>query len=86
MQLVTVGRAVAYTGHALLSDLAGVRTWALDRTITNINVVDCASIRDDVVTDVEAFTNGFATVTPLSDEGQVSSRSIKQFKFVTKLF
>jgi 5'-nucleotidase len=86
MRLVTIGRAVTYTGHALLSEADGVRTWALERTSTNTNLVDCASVRDDVVTDVDAFTNGFATVTPLSDEGQVSTRSNKQFTFVTKLF
>jgi hypothetical protein len=35
---------------------------------------------------VDAFVNGFATLTPLSDEGKVSSRAIKQFKRVAKLY
>jgi 5'-nucleotidase len=86
MELVTVGRAVVYTGHTLLSDVGGLRTWSLDRTIVNTNTVDCASTLDDPTSDVEAFTNGFATVTPLSDEGQVSSRAMKQFALVAKLY
>jgi 5'-nucleotidase len=86
MELVTVGRAVTYTGFALLTDVEGVRTWSLDRTITNTNIVDCASTLDDVSTDVAAFLNGFATVTPLSDEGQVSTRAMKQFALVAKLY
>jgi 5'-nucleotidase len=86
MALVTVGRAVAYTGHSLDADVNGVRTWTLQRTITNTNTVDCASTLDDPTSDVEAFVNGFATLTPLSDEGQVSTRAMKQFKLVTKLY
>jgi len=86
MELVAVGRAVVYTGHALLEDMGGVRTWSLERTTTNTNIVDCLSTVKDVTTDVEAFVNGFATLTPLSDEGQVSSRAMKQFKRVAKLY
>jgi 5'-nucleotidase len=86
MQLVTVGRAVAYTGLALVNDAGGVRTWSLEQSATNTNIVDCESTVKDVTTDVDAFINGFATVTPLSDEGQVSTRAMKQFALVAKLY
>jgi 5'-nucleotidase len=86
MQLVTVGRAVDYTGFALTNDAGDVRTWALEQTATNTNIVDCASTVKDVSSDVDAFINGFATVTPLTDEGQVSTRSMKQFGLVAKLY
>jgi 5'-nucleotidase len=86
MRLVTVGRSVEYTGYTLLADDGTVRTWEPVQAVTNLNAVDCASTDDDVRSDVEAFLAGFATVTPLSDEGQVSSRALKQFGFVPKIY
>jgi hypothetical protein len=86
MELVTVGRAITYTGLALLGDVGGVRTWSLEQSATNTNIVDCESTVKDVASDVEAFVNGFATLTPLTDEGQVSTRAMKQFALVAKLY
>ncbi|HWP66196.1 MAG TPA: 5'/3'-nucleotidase SurE [Candidatus Limnocylindria bacterium] len=86
MELVTVGRAITYTGHTLLDEVAGVRTWRLEQAVTNTNIVDCSSTAEDPTTDVEAFVNGFATLTPLTDEGQVSTRAMKQFAQIAKRY
>jgi len=86
MRLVTVGRSVEFTGYTLLADDGTLRTWEPVQSVTNLNAVDCASTDTDVRTDVEAFLAGFATVTPLTDEGQASSRALKQFGFVTKIY
>ena len=86
MRLVSVGRASQYVGYTLQSDVGGVQTWVVDRLATNLNAVDCASTVEDVATDAQAFTNGFATLTPLSAEGEVSSSRMRQFRFVAKLF
>lgn len=86
MRLVTVGRIATPTGYALVSDVGGVRTWSLAQATLGYNDVDCASTQDAAANDLEAFLAGFVTVTPLSDEGQVSSRTMKQLKVVTKAF
>ena len=78
--------AGAQWGITVYGDVGGVRTWSLEQSATNTNIVDCESTVKDVTSDVEAFVNGFATLTPLTDEGQVSTRAMKQFALVAKLY
>jgi 5'-nucleotidase len=86
LRLVTVGRGTLPTAYELVSGGGGVETWRLLTTAANAFTVDCGSTAEEVATDLAAFTNNFATVTPLTSEGQVSSTKVRKFKFVTKQF
>ncbi|MDX2169143.1 MAG: 5'/3'-nucleotidase SurE [Deltaproteobacteria bacterium] len=83
--LVPVGRSTTFTGYTLVGSSGGVDTWAPTSALINPFVVNCASTLEDPTSDVEAFTNGFATVTPLDPERNVTGRKLKQFKLATKL-
>jgi 5'-nucleotidase len=45
---------------------------------------DCESTLEDPTTDLEAFSNGFLTVTPINADFTVDSK-VKRFKFATKI-
>jgi hypothetical protein len=40
----------------------------------------------EVDSDLDAFTNGFATVTPLDPERNSTGRRLRDFRFVGRLF
>jgi 5'-nucleotidase len=84
--LVSLARSTMPTGYELLSDVGGVATFRLTATTGNAFVVDCASTTGDPVTDLAAFTSNFATVTPLTAEGAVSSTALRKLRFVAKQF
>jgi 5'/3'-nucleotidase len=86
LRLVALGRSATPTGYQLISDVGGVATFRLTTTTANGFVVDCASTTADPATDLAAFTSNFATVTPLTAEGAVSSSTLRKFRFVTKQF
>ena len=83
--LVPVGRITTFTGYTLVGSSGGVDTWAPTSTVTSPFVVNCASTLTDPTTDTEAFANGFATITPLDPERNVTGRKLKQFKLAAKL-
>jgi 5'-nucleotidase len=86
VRVVPVGRSIVVTGYSLQSDMGGVQTWKPVVSNTSIFVTNCTSTVEDPQTDVEAFTNGFATVTPLDDDRTVNGHRLREFKFVEKLF
>lgn len=85
VRLVPVGRFTTFTGYTLLGSGGGIDTWQPATAVASPFVVDCTSTLADPATDVAAFTNGFATVTPLDPERNVSGRKLTQFKLATKL-
>jgi 5'-nucleotidase len=82
--LVPVARNLVFSGYNLVGSSGGIDTWSPISTNANPFVVNCASTLEDPTSDVEAFTNGYATVTPLDPERNVTGRKIKQFKLATK--
>jgi 5'-nucleotidase len=86
VRVVAVGRATVVTSYTLQSDMGGVQTWKPVTSSTNIFAPNCTSTLEDPVTDVEAFTNGFATVSPLDDERTINGHRLREFRFVEKFF
>lgn len=84
--LVALGRSATPTGYELVSTVGGVDTLRLTTTTKSAFVVDCASTIDAPATDLAAFTGNFATVTPLTADGAVSSTTLRKLRFVTKQF
>lgn len=85
-RVVAVGRLSNFTGYTLLSGTAVTEVWEAVAVNGNAFTTNCESTVDSVYTDLEAFNNGFATVTPLNAERNVVGRRIKQFRFAEKLF
>ena len=85
VRAVSVGFLTQITGYQLLSDVGGVKTWQVSSTTSNIGAVDCTSTLEDPTTDVQAFTAGFASVTPLGAERTVSGAKVKTFRFTEKV-
>lgn len=86
VKVVPVGRAQVFSGYTLQGSSGGVDTWQPVSTIVNPFVVDCTSTVEEVSSDIEAFVNGFATVTPLDPERNATGRKVKDFKFTAKFF
>jgi broad specificity polyphosphatase/5'/3'-nucleotidase SurE len=51
-------------------------------TSTNAFLSNCTSALSDPTTDLEAMTNGLASVTPLSADRSASTRDLSQFLFL----
>jgi 5'-nucleotidase len=85
-RVVPVGRLGVFTGYSLLSDDGESQTWQPDITTGNFVIVDCGSTKVEVDSDLDAFTNGFATVTPLDPERNSTGRRLRDFRFVGRLF
>jgi 5'-nucleotidase len=83
--LVPVGRINTVTGYTLQGSSMGVDTWKPTIVSSNFASSNCASTLGEPASDVEAFVNGFATVTPLDPERNVSGLKLKQFKKVVDL-
>lgn len=86
VKVVPVGRGQVFAGYTLLSSVGGVDTWQPTIVPGNPFTTDCTSTVEEVGTDLEAFNNGFATVTPLDAERNSTGRKVRDFKFVAKLF
>jgi len=86
VRVVPVGRLSVLTGYTLLSDVEGLQTWQPTSSVGNFLAADCTSTKVKVGSDLEAFNNGFATVTPLDPERNSTGRKLKNFKFVADLF
>jgi 5'/3'-nucleotidase SurE len=87
VRVVPVGRLAVFTGYTLKSDVGGLQSWQL--TVAsggNFLFSDCTSTKVKVVSDVDGFSNGFATVTPLDPERNSTGRKLKDFEFVADLF
>ena len=83
--LVPVGRITTYTGYTLTGNILGIDQWTPSTSVVSPFTVDCTSTLVDPATDVEAFSNGFATITPLTPERNVTGRKLKQFKKAAEL-
>lgn len=83
--LAPVARNVVFSGYNLVGSSGGVDTWSPIFTNANPFLSNCTSTLEDPTSDVEAFNHGFATVTPLDPERNVTGRKLKQFKLATKL-
>jgi len=86
LRVVAVGRVNAVTDYTLQSSVGGVDTWKPVLTSTNVFASNCASTGDRYSTDVDAFTNGFATLTPLDADRSVSGRKVHDFQFAQRVF
>lgn len=86
VRVVPVGRLSVFTGYTLLSDTDGLEIW--QPTIANGNFLasDCTSTVNEVSSDLDGFSHGFATLTPLDPERSTTGRRLRDFKFVTRLF
>jgi 5'/3'-nucleotidase SurE len=86
-RVVPVGRVVVLTGYRLLADVGGVQSWQpTTASGGNFFTSDCTSTLEEVGNDLEAFSHGFATVTPLDPERSSTGRRLRDFRFVDKLF
>lgn len=86
VRLVTTSRASIITSYTLLSTMGTTQNWQPNLTSINFGASNCNSTSGDPANDVEAFINGYASVTPLDSERSVSGRRMKDFRFVEKLF
>ena len=87
VRVVPVGRVNVSTGYTLLSDVGGLQTWRMTLSSGgDFFTADCTSTVEEVSSDLEAFDNGFATVTPLDPERNTTGRKLRDFQFVGKLF
>lgn len=86
VRVVPVGRAQVFSGYTLQGSSGGVDTWQPVSATVNPFVVNCTSTVEEVGSDIEAFVNGFATVTPLDPERNATGRKVKDFKFTAKFF
>ena len=86
LKVVPVGRTTVFTGYTLQGSAGGVDTWKPTIVSGNPFSVDCTSTLEEVSSDLDAFTNGFATVTPLDAERNSTGRKVKDFKFTAKFF
>lgn len=81
-RVVAVGRLNTFTGYTLI----GPDTWQPTVASANFHLSDCTSTLAEPVTDIEAWNNGFVTISPLTAERSVAGRKLKQFRFVERLF
>ena len=82
--LVPVGRSTHVTGYTLTGTSGNVQTFTPTVSSTSfLAPSNCQSTLTEPTTDLEAFTNGFATVTPLNTD-LTASQSIRSFRFLTR--
>ena len=81
--LVPIGRATSVTGYDLSGIAGNVQTFTPVLSSVPLFASDCLSVLGDPATDVEAMTNGFATVTPLNPDLTMSQK-IRSFRFLVR--
>jgi 5'-nucleotidase len=77
VRVVPTGISSEITGYT-----GGPSTWTPTVTSTNAFLSNCTSALSDPTTDLEAMTNGLASVTPLSADRSASTRDLSQFLFL----
>lgn len=84
VRVVPLGRVRQVVNYTLTMDDGTIQTY--DPVIENVNafVIDCTSTLVDPRSDLEALTNGFATVTPLNPDLTVNGR-IDRFEFLERI-
>jgi 5'-nucleotidase len=82
VRVVPLGRGSEITGYTLMSDTGGTQTWQVVVQNTNIFASDCTSVLPTPTTDIEAMTNGFASITPLGIDLTASGRLLSEFSFL----
>jgi 5'-nucleotidase len=85
VRVVAVGRSSRVTGYALQSDDGTTRTFQATTASTNVFTSNCTSTAPAGDTDVNTFTIGFATVSPLAAERSVTGRRLREFSFLERL-
>lgn len=85
-RVVPVGRLAVFTGYAQLSAEGETGIWQPAISTGNFLIADCSSTKVEVDSDLDAFTNGFATVTPLDPERSSTGRKLRDFRFAGRLF
>ncbi|MEO8604302.1 MAG: 5'/3'-nucleotidase SurE [bacterium] len=83
--LVPVGRLSTYTGYTLTGSSMGIDQWTPSIASMSFGASNCTSTLTEPTSDIEAFNNGFATITPLDPERNVTGRKLKQFKKAVSL-
>jgi 5'-nucleotidase len=84
VRVVPLGRLSTVTGYTLLADVSGVKTWKVNVASASL-ASNCASTAVNPQTDVEAFAEGFATVTPLDADATVSGARLANFRFAERV-
>jgi 5'-nucleotidase len=84
VRVVPLGRARQVVDYTLAMDDGTIQTY--DPVIENVNAfsIDCTSMLVAPRSDLEALTNGFATVTPLNPDLTVNGR-IDRFGFLERI-
>jgi len=86
VRVVATARGNKLNGYNLLSDDGTTKTFRASTTNTNVFASNCASIAPAGDTDVNTFTIGFATVSPLAPERSVTGRRLREYAFLERLF
>jgi broad specificity polyphosphatase/5'/3'-nucleotidase SurE len=68
LRVVPIGPVARVIGYELIGEEDGIRTYEPIRETRNAFASDCTSVLEGPIDDVEAMTNGFASVTPLNTD------------------
>ena len=83
VRVVPVGRSVNPVSYSLQTDNGTQRTYMLVTTTTSLLTSDCTSTLANPITDVEAMSNGFASVTPLGTDATLAGDP-RRFQFLER--
>jgi len=83
VRVVPLGRSVNPVGYTLQSDDGTQRTYMLATMTTSLFASDCTSTLASPGTDVEAMSNGFASVTPLGTDATLAGDP-QRFQFLER--
>jgi 5'-nucleotidase len=83
VRVVPLGRSVSPLGYTLQSDDGTQRTYTLTTMTTSLFTSDCTSTLTNPSTDVEAMSNGFASVTPLGTDATLAGDA-RRFQFLER--
>ena len=86
VKIVAVGRATKVDSYGLISDDGTTKTLQAATSGTNVFTSNCTTFAPAGTTDVDTFTIGFATVSPLTAERSTTGRRPHDFAFLERLF
>lgn len=81
LKVVPIGPVARVIGYELIGEENGLRTYQPIRETRNAFASDCTSTLENPIDDVEAMTNGFASVTPLNTD-LTAVGSLDEFLFL----
>ncbi|UCE86696.1 MAG: 5'/3'-nucleotidase SurE [Deltaproteobacteria bacterium] len=84
VRVVPLGRARQVVDYTLTMDDGTIRTYAPSIENVSAFAIDCTSTLVDPRSDLEALTNGFASVTPLNPDLTVNGR-VDRFGFLERI-